>query len=82
MDVKLGEGKTIYGTGVDIELTGDEVAQAIMAYLMAHGVHVSGPRTVFVNGNLCENGKVYVDPSGFAIGTDRKRYEGRGEIID
>jgi len=82
MKCKLGEGKTIYGTGVDIELTGAEVAIAIMTYLTAHGVHVSGARTVFVNGNLCEKGKVYVDPSGFAIGLDGKRYEGRGKIID
>lgn len=82
MNVKLGKGKTIYGTGVDVELSGDEVAQAIMTYLMAHGVTVSGARTVFVNGNLCKNGKVYVDPSGFVMGIDGKRYEGCGKIID
>lgn len=55
------------GVGVSIELTGDEIAIAIDAYLTSHGVHVSGPRTVTVNGELCEKGRVYIDPSGFAI---------------
>jgi len=50
--------------GVSIQLTGDEVAIAIDAYLVARGVNVSGPRTVLVNGRLCERGEVYVDPSG------------------
>jgi hypothetical protein len=50
--------------GVSIQLTGDEVAIAIDAYLVARGVNVSGPRTVLVNGRLCELGEVYVDPSG------------------
>lgn len=82
MNIKLGKGKTIYGTGVDIELSGKEVATAIMTYLTAHGIYVSGARTIFVNGNVCETGKVYVDPSGFAIGADGKRYDGCGEMVD
>jgi len=52
-------------TAEGIELTGDEVATAIDAYLVAHNVHVSGPRTIRVNGELCKTGLVYVDPSGF-----------------
>lgn len=64
MIVKHGEGRPEYGPGVSIELTGDEVAVAIDAYLVAHAVHVSGPRTVTVNGELCKIGSVYVDPVG------------------
>ena len=78
MNVKHGEGRTEYGPGVSIELTGDEVATAIDAYLVAHGVHVSGARTVTVNGGLCKAGRVYVDPSGFVI-ADGKKISGRGD---
>lgn len=78
MKVKYGKGKTEYGPGVEIKLTGDEVARAIDAYLVAHGIHVSGPRTVTVNGDLCERGRVYVDPSGFVI-ADGEKYDGRGK---
>ena len=52
---------------VAIELTGDEVAMAIDVYLHAQGVIIRGPRTIQVNGALCESGRVYVDPSGFVI---------------
>lgn len=61
--------------GVDIELTGDEVALAIDAWLVGQGVHVSGPRTVTVNGELCERGRVNVDPSGFVIAADGRKVE-------
>ena len=77
MNVKYGTGATEYGPGVNIELSGDEVATAIDAYLVAHRIHIGGPRTVTVNGNLCEEGRIYVDPSGFVITQDRK-YSGRG----
>lgn len=78
MKVEFGKGKTIYGPGVQIDLTGDEVARAIDAYLTAHGIHVSGPRTIRVNGELCESGSIYVDPSGRVI-DNGKGYDGRGE---
>lgn len=77
MIVKHGNGTTEYGPGVSIEMTGDEVATAIDAYLVAHGIYVDGPRTITVNGALCESGEVYVDPSGFAIANGVK-YSGRG----
>lgn len=77
MRVKYGKGLIKYGTGVDIKLTGSEVATAIDAYLVAHGIEVSGPRTITVNGNLCEKGRVYVDPEGFVI-HDGKEFSGRG----
>ena len=67
MKVKYGSGTTQYGPGVEINLTGAEVATAIDAYLVARNIHVSGPRTITVNGRLCEFGRVYVDPSGFVI---------------
>ena len=78
MRIDYGNGPTHYGPGVDIQLTGDEVATAIDAYLVAHGVHVNGPRTVTVNGNLCELGSVYVDPSGFVITPDGDKFKGSG----
>jgi hypothetical protein len=77
MIVKYGEGRTEYGPGVSIELTGAEVATAIDAWLVAHSVDISGPRTITVNGELCEEGHVYVDPSGFVI-HDGEKLSGRG----
>lgn len=67
MRIKKGEGKTEYGPGVSVELTSAEVSIAIEAYLVAHGVYVSGPRTVTVNGETCCFGRVYVDPSGYVV---------------
>ena len=78
MNVKHGNGGTEFGPGVSIELTGAEVATAIDAWLVAHGVHVIGPRTITVNGELCTAGEIYVDPSGFAI-VDGEKWSGRGD---
>ena len=77
MEVKFGRGTTEFGPGVSVELTGEEVAVAISAYLVSHGVLVSGARTITVNGELCEYGEVYVDPSGFVV-ADGNRISGRG----
>ena len=76
MDIRYGQGKSGYGTGVSIELTGDEVARAIDAYLVAHGVHVQGPRTIRMNGERCLDGQVYVDPKGFVIDPEGRRFDG------
>jgi hypothetical protein len=81
MNIKYGKGKTEFGPGVEIKLTGNDVAIAIHAYLVAHNYIVIGPRTVTVNGEMCEYGKVYVDPSGKVI-ADGKEYNGRGPEQD
>ena len=76
MKIKKGKGTTNYGKGIDIKLSGEEVAIAIMTYLTANGVFVSGPRTITVNGELCQSGKVYIDPSGFCIDAKGKKWAG------
>ena len=80
MDVKFGNGQTEYGPGVEIDLTGDEIATAIDSYLVAHNIYVNGPRTINVNGELCEVGRVYVDPSGFVIDQEGEKISGRGTV--
>ena len=77
MKMQFGNGKTKYGPGVSIELDGNEVALAIDAWLVANGVHVSGPRTITVNGELCKAGNIYVDPSGFVITPKGRKLSGR-----
>lgn len=78
MKVDYGNGSTENGPGVSIHLTGDEIATAIDAWLVAAGVVVRGPRTITVNGALCDTGRVYVDPSGFVIAAGVKlRGDGR-----
>jgi hypothetical protein len=81
MQVEYGNGTTKYGTGVIIKLTGDEVAAAIRAYCVAHGIHVEGPNTVAVNHELCTSGEVYVDPAGVVIAQGDK-FSGRGPDPD
>lgn len=81
MKIDYGCGKTQYGPGVSIELDGNEIATAIDTYLVAHNVYINGPRTITVNGELCEDGLVYVDPSGFVINKGKK-FSGRGENKD
>jgi len=65
--VTISNGKHRYGPGVDIDLTGSEIACAIESYLVAHGVYVFGARTHRVNGDLIESGYIYVDPDGHVI---------------
>jgi len=61
MNIQYGKGTTKYGPGVSIELTGNEVANAIDAWLVAHGVDVWGIalyhrewRAVRMRANRCE----------------------------
>jgi hypothetical protein len=65
--MKLTPINTKYGTAVRIELSGNDVATAIDAWLVAKRVVVVGPRTISVNGELCSSGLVYVDPSGYVL---------------
>jgi hypothetical protein len=81
MKVSYGDGTTEHGPGVSIELTGAEVAIAIEAWLVAHDVHIRGARTISVNGELCEAGEVYVDPSAFVM-VEGTRMNGRGPNVD
>ena len=61
--------------GVDVILTGDEVARAMHTYLVAKGVAILGPVTTTVNGELCKKGKVHIDPIGFCIDKNGKKWE-------
>ena len=81
MEIKFGKGTTEYGPGVEIKMTGEDVAIAIDAYLVAHGIYVNGPRTIRVNDEPCEKGSVYVDPTG-SVQSDGIRWTGRGEKIE
>lgn len=78
MNIQHCKGPPRFGTGVSIDLDGNEVAAAIGAWLVANGVHVSGPRTITVNGGLCEAGHIYVDPSGFVITPAGDKLSGSG----
>lgn len=77
MEIKRGSGKTAYGPGINIDLTGDEVALAIMAWLVGQNVHTSGPITITVNGSLCKKGRMYVDPSGSVNYKNRMTISGK-----
>lgn len=78
MKVKYGKGTTEYGPGIDIKLTGSEIAMAIYTYLTAHDVHIRGAATIRVNGKMIKKGSIYVDPSGSVVkkGTE---FKGSGE---
>lgn len=82
MNIKHGDENSGYGPGVDIELDGNEVAQAINNWLVSKGICISGPRTVMVNGELCKSGRIYVDQSGFVLTKDGKKLSGRGKQSD
>jgi hypothetical protein len=77
MQFRYGEGTSSFGPGVVIKLTANEVATAIDAYLVAHGVVINGPRTVTIDGGLCTEGSVFVYPSGF-VNADGRTFYGRG----
>lgn len=77
MNITYGHSRSNEGPGVTISLTGDEAATAIDAYLKAHNIHVSGPRTITVNHDLIEEASIYVDPSGFVI-REGMKFSGKG----
>ena len=77
MKVKFGKGTTEYGPGVQINLKSEEVALAILAYLVAKNTHISGAMTIRVNGEMIKEGSIYVDPSGSVV-SKGKRWKGDG----
>jgi hypothetical protein len=79
MRIKTGKGKTKFGTGIEIILTGEEIAIAIESYLVSHNIIIEGARTITVNNALCEYGRIYIDLSGFIIAKG-KEYSGRTGI--
>lgn len=77
MKVKHGKGKTEYGPGVVVTLKPNEVAMAIYTYLTAHDIHIQGPATMSMRGELFGKCRIYVDPSGSVI-ANGEGYSGRG----
>ena len=80
MNISFGKGTTEYGPGIQIDLTGNEVAMAIYTYLTAHDIHIQGAATITVNGELCEQGSIYVDPSAYVV-ANRELWNGRGDKV-
>jgi hypothetical protein len=76
MKIKKGKGDSEFGTGIDIKLTGNELAKAVDLYLYSQDLYVSGARTIRVNGDKCKSASVYIDPSGSLI-KDGERISGR-----
>lgn len=81
MIIKKGDGKSKYGAGIDIKLSGEEIALAIDSYLYSHGIYIEGAATIRVNNDFCKFGSVYVDPSGNII-YKGKRISGRTGKIE
>lgn len=76
MRIKKGKGTTEFGKGINIKLTGSEIATAIYTYLTAHDVHIQGAATIRINDELIAKGSVYIDPSGYVV-SNGKKYNGR-----
>lgn len=81
MKIDYGSGKTEFGPGVQIDLSGTDLYYAIFAYLTSKKVIISGPVTVKINEQLLTEttASIYVDPSGF-VRRKSKEYSGRGSI--
>jgi hypothetical protein len=79
MEIQFGKGKTKYGKGIQIDLTCEEIARAIYAYLMSHNVVINGAATIRVNDELIKKGEIYVDPSGRVI-ADGIGWSGHGHL--
>ena len=67
MKIGNGNGTTELGPGVNVCLDGGELSTAIDAYLVSHNIHVSGQRMITINGDLCDNATISVDPPGFVV---------------
>lgn len=80
MKLDYGKGKTEFGPGVLIQLTGNELCRAIDAFIKDKGLEVKGPRTVRIAGHAATGASVYVDPAGLVIHKGKK-YSGRGPSV-
>lgn len=60
-----------------VELSGDEVATAIDAYLVARRISVSGSRTITMRGELLYGASIYVDSSGRLVDNRKRRLKHR-----
>lgn len=65
MRIETENATTEHGSGVSVHLDGKEVATAIDAWLTAHGIRINGPKTIMVNGQLCEQGHVHADSPSY-----------------
>ncbi len=81
MKIKHSKKNTEYGTGIEINLSADEVAMAIDAWVTSQNVEISGSRTVTVNGSSCKNARIFVDPSGYVVHNGIKISGTGGDLV-
>jgi hypothetical protein len=55
------------GVGLEIQLSGDEVCDAIVHWMETKGLRINGSRTVMVNGAFASNARIIVDPSASVV---------------
>lgn len=79
ISIKFGNKETKDGSGVRIELSGNAIAKAINKWLADQNIYIYGPRTMTVNGDLCDFGHIYVDPPGWIVSNGEK-ISGEGKI--
>lgn len=63
MLIRTGSGSMVHGPGIEIHLTGNEVAHAIDEYLENRNIIIKGSRTIKYYGTLLSDFQIYVDPS-------------------
>lgn len=81
MKIDKGKGTSEFGTGINIEMSGEELAHAVSTYVHSRGIHIDGSRTITVNGELCESASIYVDPCGSLI-IDGRKISGRTGVYE
>ena len=62
------------GVATEIHLNGNELATAILTYLTSKSVVHTGSITISVNGELCDNAKIYVYPEGQVLRKGKRYY--------
>jgi len=84
MKIKYGKNKNnTLGPGIEINLNGVEIATAINNYLVSRKIEIYGARTIRINGQSIQSGKVFIDPTGAIIcknkNGDMEYFSGRGK---